>query len=810
MVPDGYELREKVGVSEHGVVRRAWCPACQAAVAIKVVNLDTLVGEGEVDRLHTQTTLLSSISDEHVIRYHCSFVSKQELWIVMEYAAHGSCRLVMTGDDGTVQPLAEGHIATILSSATRGIAYLHARELAHRDIKAANILVHEDGRATIGDFASSRSMFATGDRKDLQTYAGTPHWMAPEVLEQTGRYDLQADIWSLGITAIELATGAVPLEGDPPLKVMHERLKSDPPSLPLGEAFSDDFREFVSMCLQRDPAARPTAAQLLDHRFFQRATSTSEIVDDVLRRLGPLEKRYAAAAARASAAVQRRTMVSGEASHPKELAEQQKPRFSFSFGDDSDEDVSPVPTESKATMDALGAHGISAVQKAVQFGGHTKYGSSSDLLSFAEDAELTTTPSSAVKQVLIPDSNGVVIAPSNVTVPGSPHIMAALAPHSQAVPNADPGYSANAGAGGTTGDAGGSQTHAARQLPVIVNLADSTSVPPSAGAASAGTDDLIQFDSPKEPLSPGIVSLVAADTPRPATEKRFSVTPLEEASAAVGDRGTAAATMVPVSPNSSVPALKLVPAPAPVPLTPSSSSNSTANSAGGDRATTSIGGMNAMNATSAMSAMPKQSSMDSMGSASATNATSALPRHSSAGSMGSTSGGVDTHPQESSAAVSPASSPTSQGQNGASRPAPSQQPTSQRLVKSGSRFSMSTITPTSSVDCDAFAEGAAGGGTEAVIVTPTRGPSSTHEDASLQGQEQRVDAELPQDIVQPLTIEDEQTLGRLLRQLQQRVALAANGHGAPASLPIDSKVQHEVDQATRKIMEVMELTRPRG
>ena len=129
---------------------------------------------------------------------------------------------------------------------------------------------------------------------------------------------------------------------------------------------------------------------------------------------------------------------------------------------------------------------------------------------------------------------------------------------------------------------------------------------------------------------------------------------------------------------------------------------------------------------------------------------------------------------------------------------------------------MSTITPTSSVDVEASAEGGADGGTvltstEAVIVNPTRRRSGTDADGSVQGQEQRkVDAGLPQDIVQPLTIEDEQTLERLLRKLQQRVALAANGRGALASLPIDSKVQDDVEEATRTIKKVMELTRPRG
>ena len=717
--PSGYELQDEVGISNHGVVRRAYCPGCQAEVAIKVVNLDTLVGEGEVDRLHAQTTLLSSMSDEHVVQYHCSFVSKHELWIVMEYAAHGSCRLVMTGDDGIVQPLAEGHIATILSSVTRGIAYLHAREHAHRDIKAANIMVHEDGRATIGDFASSRSMFATGDRKVLQTFVGTAHWMAPEVLEQSGRYDLQADIWSLGITAIELATGAVPLEGAQPLKVMRERLDpdADPPGLPLGGPFSADFREFVSMCLQRDPAARPTAAQLLEHRFFQRAASTAEIVDTVLSRLEPLEKRYAAAKSRPG-------KVSGGLQRLKSLEEKlEPPRFSFSFGD-SDEEA----TEADA------AHGTAAPQKMVQFGEPAQTRPDSfDLFSFAE----ATAPSATKQEVLIPDSNGVVInnvatastAPVDVSVPTSPLAIAGT----DLGLNAEPGYVASAGAVPAAPAAAAAGTaHAAYGAPVI--MGDSTSAPP---AGSRGeTDDLIQFDSPKEPPSPIVVFPTSAATPRRAADKRFQVTPLEHPSLPVAP-ATAVATET-LTPNRMAP--MLVPAPAPVPLTLSPS---------------------------------------------------AMPRQATAGIGG---GAMDMRQQESSSAVSPATSPPSQGQNAASTAASSQQPpqpqpqpqpqlvqsgSQSQLVKSGSRFSMTSLSPTSSVEELEASSGGRGGATHA----------------------QRADGGLALDTVQPLSIADEEKLKLLLSQLQQRVV---------SSMPPNRQLQDDVDEATRKIQQAMELTRPRG
>ena len=763
--PSGYELRDEVGISKHGVVRRAYCPGCQKEVAIKVVNLDTLVGEGEVDRLHAQTTLLSSMSDEHVIQYHCSFVSKQELWIVMEYAAHGSCQLVMTGDDGAVQPLAEGHIAAILSSVTRGIAYLHAREHAHRDIKAANIMVHEDGRATIGDFASSRSMFATGDRKELQTFVGTAHWMAPEVWEQSGRYDLQADIWSLGITAIELATGAVPLEGDPPLKVMRERLDpdADPPTLPLGGPFSADFREFVSICLQRDPTARPTAAQLLEHPYFQRATSTAEIVDTVLCRLGPLEKRYAAAKSRPTAGVQGSGKVSGRLQRLKSLEEKLErvpPRFSFSFGD-SDEEA----TEADAAP-GISAHGTAMPQKMVQFGepAQTRPDSLDDLFSFAE----ATAPPSATKahEVLIPDSNGVVInSVATVEASTGPPVEAVMSVPTSPLAiggtalglNTEPGYVGSAGAVGAAASAAaaaGTAHGSAYGAPVIAGVADSTSAPPAGSGEE--TDDLIQFDSPKVPLSPIAVLPTSLGTPRRAADKRFLVTPLEEPVGAA----TAVATVETMAPDRMAPVL--VSAPAPVPLTQSSPSTSTASSIGAEKPT-----VHTMSTMAAVSPGP-----------------SAMPRQATAGSG---SAAVDMRQTEPSAAVSPATSPPSHGQNAALRAAPPQQPVQPQLVqsgsqpqmvKSGSRFSMTSLSPTSSAE---ELEASAGGG------------GATHA--------QRAGSGLAQDTVQPLAIADEEKLEFLLRQLQQRVL---------SSMPTERKLQDDLDLATRKIKEAMELTRPRG
>merc|ERR1719334_2827874 len=247
-----YQKINKVGKGNYGTVWKGEDKKTGKTIAIKIIDLEKS-GE-EIDEVQKEIKALSNMNSRNVTQYIESFVKGNHLWIIMEYLGGGSVRdvIVSKGETG----LEEVYIAIILKEVLHGLKYMHSLGKIHRDIKSANILLASNGDVKLADFGVVGQL--TDDQKKRVTVVGTPYWMAPEVI--SGKpYGNLADIWSLGITAIEMAKGRPPLSNLEAMKVLF-LIPDRPPPILRGN-FSEDLKDFVDLCLQKIPEDRPSAAE---------------------------------------------------------------------------------------------------------------------------------------------------------------------------------------------------------------------------------------------------------------------------------------------------------------------------------------------------------------------------------------------------------------------------------------------------------------------------------------------------------------------------------------------------------------------
>ncbi|WFD41812.1 kinase that interacts with cdc31p [Malassezia psittaci] len=259
-----FERLELIGRGAFGAVYRAKHLPSNTLVALKVIDLDT--PDDDVSEIQREVALLSQMRQAHlknIVRYWGCWLSGPTLCILMDYAEGGSVRTLMKA--GQIQ---ERHLAVIMRETLVALDYIHKAGIIHRDIKAANILVTRTGQPMLCDFGIAASFVQGGTRGKRSTFIGTPYWMAPEVISEGKTYDYKADIWSLGITAYEIATGNPPHADQAQHQVIAMIPRNAPPRLPDGP-YSPALREFVAACLDEDPNARLSAEELMRLKWIR-------------------------------------------------------------------------------------------------------------------------------------------------------------------------------------------------------------------------------------------------------------------------------------------------------------------------------------------------------------------------------------------------------------------------------------------------------------------------------------------------------------------------------------------------------------
>ncbi|KAL4559846.1 hypothetical protein LXL04_031992 [Taraxacum kok-saghyz] len=288
-----YELYEEIGQGVSASVFRARCIPNKEIVAVKVLDFER--SNSDLNNISREAQTMILVDHPNVLKSHCSFVNDHNLWVVMPFMPGGSCLHILKSCHP--EGFEEVIIATILRETLKALEYLHHHGHIHRDVKAGNILICDTGAIKLGDLGVSACLFDSGDRQRLRnTFVGTPCWMAPEVMEQLHGYDFKADIWSFGITALELAHGHAPFSKYPPMKVLLMTLQNAPPGLDYerDKKFSKSFKQMIASCLVKDPSKRPSAKKLLKHSFFKQARTNDFIARKLLEGLPTLGDRLQA------------------------------------------------------------------------------------------------------------------------------------------------------------------------------------------------------------------------------------------------------------------------------------------------------------------------------------------------------------------------------------------------------------------------------------------------------------------------------------------------------------------------------------
>ena len=258
-----------LGEGSFGAVYKATHKPTGAVVAVKVIaNASSSASEEE--KIKGEINILSACDSPYIVGYCECFIKPPtkkpgEMWIVMEYCEGGSMSDLLEANSGVLLP--EDCIRAVCASIVLGLEYLHGvANVCHRDIKCGNVLLTSDGHVKLADFGVSAELTNTLNKR--KTVVGSPYWMAPEVIRES-HYDGRADVWSLGITAIEMAEGAPPHSNLHPLRAIFVIPNKPAPTLADPDNWAPEMLDFVRCCCQKDPNQRHDSAMLSSHSFVK-------------------------------------------------------------------------------------------------------------------------------------------------------------------------------------------------------------------------------------------------------------------------------------------------------------------------------------------------------------------------------------------------------------------------------------------------------------------------------------------------------------------------------------------------------------
>uniref|UniRef100_A0A8C6LFK1 non-specific serine/threonine protein kinase n=1 Tax=Nothobranchius furzeri TaxID=105023 RepID=A0A8C6LFK1_NOTFU len=267
------DLRE-IGHGSFGAVYFANDIRTSEVVAIKKMSYSGKQSNEKWQDIIKEVKFLQKLRHPNTVEYRGCYLREHTAWLVMEYCLGSASDLLEVHK----KPLQEVEIAAITHGALQGLVYLHSHNMIHRDVKAGNILLTEPGQVKLGDFGSA-SIVAPAN-----SFVGTPYWMAPEVIlaMDEGQYDGKVDVWSLGITCIELAERKPPLFNMNAMSALYHIAQNESPVLQ-SDHWSDYFRNFVDSCLQKISQDRPTSDVLLKHHFLCRERPMTVVMDLIAR-----------------------------------------------------------------------------------------------------------------------------------------------------------------------------------------------------------------------------------------------------------------------------------------------------------------------------------------------------------------------------------------------------------------------------------------------------------------------------------------------------------------------------------------------